>query len=421
MKIAIKIAGVLLLLVVNLSISFGFEETCCRNNTQFDEIKNNCKDHVTQTTYPVQLNCPKYMLDPEKEPEDEFTVIGDGSLIVGDTRFEKEEFCLTKIRSPDNSLHDVAFVCHAEVEHGGKDRFWIPIKICLISLSVIFLLLTLYIYYIIPELRQTEDKVTCIALFCLTIFMALLGVVQAVPDTEIQGICLLIGFGIYFFAIGYFSWLNCIMLNVWKNSVLPRWQIKEKNWFLLNNLYGWFIPILALLVAVIVHLDTPTMGVNSCFFHNPYEQWLFLYLPMSIMLGINLIFGIWTAWSLHERGDDISPDRKKRLRFKMLLYLRVFVLAGVTWIFEVLSFSFGESHLPSNFFWLLCDVINALHGVLIFFVLIMWRSRIKRELGGKNILGYKCPTAWSNVTDIEHEHLNNDEGRTMDLKSQIKA
>lgn len=106
----------------------------------------------------------------------------------------------------------------------------------------------------------------------------------------------------------------------------------------------------------------------------------------------------------------------------MQLYLRVFVLAGVTWIFEVLSFSFGESHMPSNIFWLLCDVINTLHGVLIFFVLIMWRTRIKRELGGKKICCFTCPISWSDVPDIEQEQLNNDEGRTLDLKSShIKA
>lgn len=46
------------------------------------------------------------------------------------------------------------------------------------------------------------------------------------------------------------------------------------------------------------------------------EQWLFLYLPMSIMLSINLILGIWTAVSLYRRGDDISPDRRKSLQFK---------------------------------------------------------------------------------------------------------
>lgn len=122
-----------------------------------------------------------------------------------------------------------------------------------------------------------------------------------------------------------------------KINRLSKWQIKEKNWFLINNLYGWSIPLLAFLIAVIVHIDSPSIGVNSCFFHSKLilhlidrtflnsnlknfagatEQWLFLYLPMSIMLTINLVFGIWTAVSLHQRGDDISPDRKKRLRFK---------------------------------------------------------------------------------------------------------
>lgn len=50
----------------------------------------------------------------------------------------------------------------------------------------------------------------------------------------------------------------------------------------------------------------------------------------------------------------------------------------------------------------------------------MWRSRIKRELGGKKICCFTCPPSWAGVADIEQEQLN-DEGRTMDLKSDVKA
>lgn len=50
----------------------------------------------------------------------------------------------------------------------------------------------------------------------------------------------------------------------------------------------------------------------------------------------------------------------------------------------------------------------------------MWRSRIKRELGGKKICCFMCPLSWSTVADIEQEQLN-DEGRIMDFKSGVKA
>lgn len=65
------------------------------------------------------------------------------------------------------------------------------------------------------------------------------------------------------------------------------------------------------------------------------------------------------------------------------------------------------------------DVINCLHGVLIFVVLILMRSRIKRELAGRSIcFCYRAPLHWSEVQDDEQEVLDNafEEGRQMFAK-----
>jgi len=50
-----------------------------------------------------------------------------------------------------------------------------------------------------------------------------------------------------------------------------------------------------------------------------------------------------------------------------------------------------------------------LHGVLIFFVLILWRQRIRRELAGKIILCIKFPNDWKDCDDDEQICLG-DEG-----------
>lgn len=91
MKIVIKVAGVLLLLASYSGIIAGFEAKCCVNNTRFDQEHNNCKNIITGKYAPLTITCSKYMLDPEIESEDEFHIIGDGSLIVAETRIEKGE------------------------------------------------------------------------------------------------------------------------------------------------------------------------------------------------------------------------------------------------------------------------------------------------------------------------------------------
>jgi len=359
----------------------------------------------------ILMDCPMgaYMLNELENEEDSYYIDTFGTLYTneGSLKLTRDQYCIAKHTDEDNVTVNIAMVCFEE--NPAYQSVWLPVKTLLISISVSFLVLTLYIYWVIPELRQTEDKVTCIAIFCLFSFLVLLGLLQVLPHIESKELCVLMGFGIYFFAIAYFAWLNVIMLNVWKNCVLHRWQIKERNWFILNNIYGWTLPCAALTIGIILHIDKPSIGEVSCFFDVASDQWMFLYLPMSILLGINLFLGIWTTYSLHRKGGDISQDRRKRLRFKLYLYLRLFILAGVTWIFEVLSFTFGESQVPSHWFWIICDVVNALHGVLIFLVLILWRSRIKRELAGRKLCCFRCPARWADVDDIEQEQLAIDE------------
>jgi hypothetical protein len=85
--------------------------------------------------------------------------------------------------------------------------------------------------------------------------------------------------------------------------------------------------------------------------------------------------------------------------------LKLFVLGGVTWIFEVLSYTFND-HAPSAWFWFIIDAINCLHGVLVFLILVLWRQRIRKELAGKKLFCITCPEKWADVDDDEEVCLS---------------
>lgn len=62
-----------------------------------------------------------------------------------------------------------------------------------------------------------QDKVTIVTLINLTTFMLFLGIMQTqTPVDIIHHGCLALAFIVYFFTMGYFAWLNCIIANVWK-------------------------------------------------------------------------------------------------------------------------------------------------------------------------------------------------------------
>jgi hypothetical protein len=102
-------------------------------------------------------------------------------------------------------------------------------------------------------------------------------------------------------------------------------------------------------------------------------------------------------------GACLRPSEFLKFIFfprRCILYLKLFLLGGFTWIFEVLSYTFND-HAPSAWIWMIVDFFNCLHGVLIFLVLILLRQRIRKELAGKTILFYTCPAKWADVENDE--------------------
>lgn len=95
------------------------------------------------------------------------------------------------------------------------------------------------------------------------------------------------------------------------------------------------------------------------------------------------------------------------------MYLKIFLLGGFTWFFEVLSYTFNE-HSPSAWIWIIVDSLNCLHGVLLFCVLIVWRQRIRKELANRKILCFTCPSKWANIDDDEEEVCLENEGNHQD-------
>lgn len=104
--------------------------------------------------------------------------------------------------------------------------------------------------------------------------------------------------------------------------------------------------------------------------------------------------------------NDVGPDDACSF-CRCILYLKLFLLGGFTWIFEVLSYTFND-HAPSAWLWMIVDSFNCLHGVLVFFVLIIWRQRIRRELAGQRILCVYCPSKWADEDDEETVCLENE-------------
>jgi G protein-coupled receptor Mth (Methuselah protein) len=70
------------------------------------------------------------------------------------------------------------------------------------------------------------------------------------------------------------------------------------------------------------------------------------------------------------RTGDSQIHNKDREKY--FLYLRLFIVMGVSWVMESFSWIFTDA----AFLFLLTDFLNALQGFFIFF-LFVWRPKVK--------------------------------------------
>uniref|UniRef100_A0A182JL93 G-protein coupled receptors family 2 profile 2 domain-containing protein n=1 Tax=Anopheles atroparvus TaxID=41427 RepID=A0A182JL93_ANOAO len=379
---------------------------CCQQTGYVVDSKQlRCVRTDGNYTAEMQLNCTQsYMI--YRNIEQEVYVDETGKLVDGEYQIQRNDFCVG--HTVDTEGVQPVFVVCFNVDNMETIATMLLSKGIMMLISVFFLLVTLYIYFIIPDLRETQDKVTSAAVACLAVFMFLLSLVQLSASLTHTSFCTVIAFLMYFFLISYFAWLNMVMANVWKLTVARRWRIRERSWYILNHIYAITVAVTLTTMVYIYHSRYPTLGEMSCWFRTEREQSYFVYLPLSVMLSINIFLFVWTSLHLHAIGDDISPDRKKSLRYKCMLYLKLFLLSGLIWIFEILSFHMSEGLVPQSWFWIVVDAVNCLHGVLIFFVLIVWRQRIKRELANRRLFCLHAPARWAQLQDDEQEHLHED-------------
>lgn len=92
-----------------------------------------------------------------------------------------------------------------------------------------------------------------------------------------------------------------------------RWRIKESHWYAFNHTYGWAVPIVA--SALLFWHGDRHFNVNKCFLERE-STGLFLYTPISVILAINVVLFIWSAWGIHRTGQDVSPDKRRALAYK---------------------------------------------------------------------------------------------------------
>ncbi|KAF2357415.1 GPCR family 2 secretin-like [Trinorchestia longiramus] len=152
--------------------------------------------------------------------------------------------------------------------------------------------------------------------------------------------------------------------------------------------YAWGCPLIVGLVTIGMQqidankhpeLILPGFGVKKCWFAEQAALWLYFYGFVLLLTVINIIFFMQVAYILiqAQRVNKTILRNTRQDKDRMKLYVKLFVVMGVTWICEVISFQEGTCEV-----WMVTDIINSLQGVFIFIIFVCKRT-VFQKLRGK--------------------------------------
>ncbi|XP_058464529.1 G-protein coupled receptor Mth2-like isoform X3 [Malaya genurostris] len=312
---------------------------------------------------------------------------------LGQARILQHEYCL--LAGEDGELAEL-YYCPVSQGDEDKSKELSIYSTVGIILSIPFLLATLIIYTCIPELRNIHGK----SLICYILALTFAYVMLLLINFQTSFIpCNVMGYMLYYSVLVSFFWLNVMCFDIFwtfSSGVVIK---NEQKRFLHYALYAFGSPTVILVVALLFdHTELiteeyrPRFGEYGCFiFREKLIEFLYFYLPLLILVMANLYFFVVTAIRIIriQRATDValrngsrrhSKFEKDRHRFS--LYLRLFIVMGVTWSFEIASWAIGSS----DWFFYVSDVCNCLLGVIIFF-LFVWKQKVRQLVAKRQPTG----------------------------------
>ncbi|XP_046680952.1 G-protein coupled receptor Mth2-like isoform X4 [Homalodisca vitripennis] len=367
---------------------------------------NNIKEHLVATDYSgfQIINyglCPfgSYVLDSSYE-EDRNALLANGSLVMFKSKeaVDHKDYCIDTFKGKEGTY---VFRCFPDQVTGGMtemEKMVFPVSL---TISIPFLLATVFVYLLLPELKNLHGKSLICHVSSLSIAYIFLALMQSnflYMNVKQPTLCVFCAFVIQFSFLATFFWLNVMCFDIWWvfSGLRPlRGSVKEREHkkFILYSLYAWGCPLVIFVITLVIELVPsipksfikPQFGVDKCWFKTSEALVLYFYLPIGVLVLLNIAMFVTTAFRLrmHTRDTKVLQtsesrrnDEAERQRFN--LYLKLFIVMGINWVMELVSFVVGG---PKSI-WFVTDLGNTLQGLLIFLIFVCKR-RILRLLNQK--------------------------------------
>ncbi|XP_059225654.1 G-protein coupled receptor Mth2-like [Stomoxys calcitrans] len=378
---------------------------CCERGEYYEEITSRCEKLPEYEIEPNQMQIVSngkrenvniyenfiYQVGlPCSRPEmlshylDIWDLFDDGTLLIysDNAVLDTVSYCLTPYFE-ENQRVLMPMSCPMKSEAG----FLLLLNTYAMALSVLFLIPTIVIYIMLKELRRKlGNKILICYLISMAVGYLIISYINISQAKHGYIACSIIGYVGYFFLMAAFVWLSVLCFDIWYCFKFAAYDYDSKQSlirFMMYSLYAWGVS--ALLTALVIWAEMsyvvseiykPGIGVDVCWLDT--RKWsaaLYFYGPNTIILSFSIVtFGYLASRMCKKRCDTvIIAQRQNFFQENAVVLLRLFLIMGISWSMDILSYCF-RNYPESDFIFLLTDFCNAIQGVLIFLLFVIQRK-----------------------------------------------
>ncbi|XP_017794200.1 PREDICTED: G-protein coupled receptor Mth2-like [Habropoda laboriosa] len=337
----------------------------------------------------------RYQLSPDRYPDDAFMLLDNGTIYKQNekTILQEREYCFGVV---DTDAYNVILCFDFEDDQADTEKITVVFPVGLI-VSVPFLFVTFLVYTLLPELKNMHGRTLRGYIGSLLVAYVVLAVVQISPQEQISDpLCIAFAFVIHFSFLASFFWLNVMCFDIWWTfggfrSLQGSVKQRERKKFLIYSIYAWGCASVLTGICVIMdflpdipeYFIRPEFGTQSCWFTTDKAKAIYFYGPMGVTVLCNICLFVSTALKIVRHKKDTahhlkSMDSRRHDDNKQWfnLYLKLFIVMGINWSMEIISWLCNNS---PTYIWYLTDLTNTLQGVIIFLIFV-WKDKIRRLL-----------------------------------------
>ncbi|ODN00286.1 G-protein coupled receptor Mth2 [Orchesella cincta] len=390
-------------------------------------------------------------------PRRSFLLSDDGELkILGGrstwkTIPEEVSYCVDTLALPHDQTdmtcgadeQDVLILCaKAHIKEIPKDD-WIYRVVYMTGfvIAIIVLTATAVIHFLLWEKQNIHAWTILCYVITLTFFYACLLTIYIEETRKRVSVhyvpffskcwCFSLGVITHFMGIFSFAWLSIINFDLWWTfrilKPMNQRNLDVKRLFLYAS-FALAVPTLVVSIAAVLQLNHskqsepcrktaedhtiyPSYGEDGCFLANSSQPYYF-YLPVGILLLANLIFYLCTSCQMlriYNATRRISDRNQRKQKQSCELFLKLFLVMGTTWIFQViLSIVENDERKWYSPFFAVLDMVNMFQAIAIFVIFVCKRETLRaleqKYFCLKSCLHplrgvYRTPTVISRSTD----------------------